>query len=100
MADFDIFNLQPSVISRDLTGKYILLYGKPKVGKTSFAVQSSKCLVCAFELGVNALAGTRYVPVDKWTTFKKLMSQLRKPQARELYDTIVIDTVSINKVVL
>lgn len=28
MADFDIFNLQPSVISRDLTGKYILLYGK------------------------------------------------------------------------
>lgn len=95
MADFDIFNLQPSVISRDLTGKYILLYGKPKVGKTSFAVQSSRCLVCAFELGVNALAGTRYIPMDKWSTFKKLMGQLRKPQAKELYDTIVIDTVSI-----
>lgn len=95
MADFDIFNLEPSVISRDLNGKYILLYGKPKVGKTSFAVKSSKCLVCAFEIGVNALAGTKYIPIDKWATFKKLMGQLRKPQARELYDTIVIDTASI-----
>ena len=30
MADIDIFSLQPSVISRDLKGKYILLYGAPK----------------------------------------------------------------------
>ena len=25
----DILNIQPSVISRDLRGKYVLLYGKP-----------------------------------------------------------------------
>lgn len=51
--------------------------------------------MCAFELGVNALAGTRYLPMTKWSDFKKILSQLRKPQAREMYDTIVIDTVSI-----
>lgn len=28
----DIFNIEPSVISRDLKGKYLLLYGRPKVG--------------------------------------------------------------------
>lgn len=28
----DILNIQPSVISRDLRGKYVLLYGKPKSG--------------------------------------------------------------------
>lgn len=26
----DILNIEPTVISRDLKGKYILLYGKPK----------------------------------------------------------------------
>ena len=26
----DIFNLQPTTISRDLKGKYICLFGKPK----------------------------------------------------------------------
>lgn len=96
MADnLNIFDLAPSVISRDLKGKYILLYGKPKCGKTSFAVQSPRALVCAFELGVNALAGTRYVPMAKWTDFKKIMKQLKDPRAKEMYDTIVIDTASI-----
>lgn len=28
--NIDILNLEPSVISRDLTGKYILLSGQPK----------------------------------------------------------------------
>lgn len=95
MADLDIFNLKPSVIDKSLKGKYILLYGKPKCGKTSFAVQAPRALVCAFELGVNALAGTKYVPILKWSDFKKILMQLRKPEAKEIYDTIVIDTVSL-----
>lgn len=95
MPDLDIFNLQPSVIDKSLKGKYILLYGKPKCGKTSFAVQAPRALVCAFELGVNALAGTKYVPILKWSDFKKVLMQLRKPEAKTIYDTIVIDTVSL-----
>lgn len=67
MVDLDIFKLQPSKISRDLRGKYILLYGAPKVGKTSFAVQAPKALVCAFEMGTNALAGTKVLPMLKWS---------------------------------
>ena len=27
----DILNIEPTVISRDLKGKYILIYGKPKI---------------------------------------------------------------------
>lgn len=92
MADIDIFNLTPSVIDRSLKGKYLLIYGASKIGKTSFAVQAPRTLTCAFELGLNALSGQRYVPIPKWTDFKKVLSQLRKPQAKEMYDTIVIDT--------
>ena len=92
MADIDIFNLTPSVIDRSVKGKYILIYGKSKSGKTSFAVQAPRTLTCAFELGLNALSGQYYIPMPKWSDFKKVLSQLRKPQAKELYDTIVIDT--------
>lgn len=92
MADINIFDLQPSVIDKSLKGKYILIYGASKIGKTSFAVQAPRTLTCAFELGLNALSGQKYVPIPKWVDFKKVISQLRKPQARELYDTIVIDT--------
>lgn len=31
MADIDIFSLQPPEISRSLKGKYMLIYGAPKV---------------------------------------------------------------------
>ena len=92
MADINIFELTPSVIDKSLRGKYILIYGKSKCGKTSFAVQAPRTLTCAFELGLNALSGQRYVPIPKWSDFKKVLSQLRKPQAKEMYDTIVIDT--------
>lgn len=30
MAKIDLMNLQPQMISKDLKGKYILLYGQPK----------------------------------------------------------------------
>jgi len=30
MADIDIFNISPNKISRDLKGKFILIYGEPK----------------------------------------------------------------------
>ena len=35
------------------------------------------------------------MPILRWTDFKKVLSQLRKPQAREMYDSIVVDTASI-----
>ena len=32
MADIDIFSLEPSKISRDLKGKFLLIYGEPFSG--------------------------------------------------------------------
>ena len=53
----DIFNIKPSVISRDLKGKYILIYGKEKSGKTTAAASFPKALLCAFERGYNGIGG-------------------------------------------
>lgn len=95
MANIDIFTLEPSKISRDLKGKFLLIYGQPKTGKSTFGSQLPRALFLNFEQGTNALAGIRGVPILRWTDFKKVLSQLRKPQAKEMYDSIVVDTASI-----
>ena len=93
--DLDIFSLEPSKISRDLKGKFLLIYGQPKTGKSTFGSQLPRSLFLNFEQGTNALAGIRSVPILRWSDFRKVLTQLRKPQAREMYDSIVVDTASI-----
>lgn len=95
MAGIDIFNLKKTVISKDLSGKYMLLYSKPKVGKTSFAAQIEKNLILATELGTNAIDNLSVVPILKWTDVKGVLKQLRDSRARELYNTITFDTITI-----
>lgn len=95
MAGIDIFNLKKTTISKDLSGKYILLYSKPKVGKTSFAAQLDKNLILATELGTNGLDNLSVVPIMKWVDVKNVLKQLRDPRAREMYDTVTFDTISI-----
>ena len=95
MAGIDILNLEPSVISRDLRGKFVCLYSLPKVGKTSLACQFPKNLLCGFEHGWNAISGAMAIDIKKWTDFKLILRQLEKPEAQEKYNTITIDTVGI-----
>ena len=91
----DILNLEPTVISRDLKGKYILLYGKPKSGKTTLAANFPNNLLVAFEKGYNAIANIKAVDINKWADFKLVLRQLEKPEAQAMYDTITIDTATI-----
>ena len=91
----DILSIQPSVISRDLRGKYVLLYGKPKSGKTTAACAFPNSLLVAFERGYNAIGGVRAVDITKWADWKMVLRQLEKPEAQKIYETIIIDTISI-----
>ena len=95
MANIDIFSLEPSKISRDLKGKFLLIYGQPKTGKSTFGSQLPRALFMNFEQGTNALAGIKSQPILRWTDAKKVLTQLRQPQAKEIFDTIVVDTASI-----
>lgn len=91
----DIFSIKPTTVSRSLSGKYILLYSKPKIGKTSFAAQLKRNLFLATEIGYNAIDGITALPISKWSDFRLAIKQLKDPRARELYDTVTIDTISI-----
>ena len=91
----DILSIQPSVISKDLRKKYILLAGQPKIGKTEFCSMAPDALIVAFEMGINARPGAMVQPVEKWSDFKLILRQLEKPEAKQKFSTICIDTVGI-----
>ena len=95
MAIVDILSIQPQVISRDLRSKYLLLAGAPKIGKTEFCTMAPDALVLAFEIGTNARPGAMIQKIDTWSTFKLVLRQLEKPEAKEKFATVCIDTVAI-----
>lgn len=95
MAIINLLDLQPTVISRDLKDKYILLYGRPKVGKTTFAAQCEGNLIFCFEKGVNFKAGIYALSVPTWSDFKVAVKQLKKPDVKAKFNTITLDTVTI-----
>lgn len=88
-----IFELQPSQVSLDIKEKTILLYGEPKVGKTTLLSQIPKALILDFE------DGTKYIPniftarISSWEEAQAVLRQLKSPKAKEMYEVIAMDTI-------
>ena len=88
----DLLALEPTKISRDLKGKFMLIYGEAKAGKTTLLSLLPKCLILATEIGYNALADKYVQPIMRWTDFKSVVKQLKKPEVQEKFEFIGIDT--------
>ena len=91
----DLLALQPHKVSRDLSGYITYIYGAPKCGKTTLAVQMEKALLVAFEPGYHALPGVMAQDVTSWAEMKQLYRQLKDPRVQEMYRCVIIDTIDI-----
>lgn len=91
----NLLNLEPTSISRDLKGKFLLVYGEAKVGKTTFAAHFPKPLLFAFEHGYNAISGIHAIDIFSWSDFKRYARQLKDEAIKEKFSTIIIDTIGI-----
>ena len=69
---FDLLNIKPHKVSRDLSGYITFVYGPPKTGKTTLASQMPDCLILAFERGYNALPGVIAQDVNSWGEMKQI----------------------------
>lgn len=95
MADFNLLDIQPHQVSRDLRGYSVFFYGEPKSGKTTIATKFPNHLLLAFEKGYNAIPGAMAQPINSWGEFRKVLRQLKDPKVQERFSTIIIDTADI-----
>lgn len=91
----NIFELTPNKVSRDLSNRKILIYSKPKAGKTTFAASGEKVLLIATETGYSDIPGVVAQDIYTWVDFKLVVRQLQKPEAKEEFSVIAIDTAAI-----
>ena len=91
----NLLDIQPHQISRDLSGYITYIYGAPKVGKTTLGAGMPKPLLLAFERGYNALAGIMVQDIMSWSDIKQVVRELKKPEVKEKFSTVIIDTVDI-----
>lgn len=72
-----------------------MLYGEPKSGKTTTASKFPNALLLAFEKGYNAIPGVMAKPVNSWGDYKKVLTELRDPEVKKVFQTVIIDTADI-----
>lgn len=66
-----------------------------KIGKTQLACSIPEALIMATEKGQNAIPGIYVQDIKTWSDAQMVVRQLKTPQAKEKFKTIVIDTFSI-----
>lgn len=97
MANFtldDLLNLEPTQLSRDLTGYITYVYGSPKVGKTTLA-RDMGALILSCEDGTRAMSGAYTVPMRSWADIRNIMRLCKDPKMKERYKAVALDTVDI-----
>lgn len=91
----NLLNIQPHKVSRDLSGYIVYIYGPGGTGKTTLASQLDSALLLAFERGYNALPGVFAQDITSWVEMKQVIRDLKKPEVKERFKSISIDTVDI-----
>ena len=90
-----LLNIKPHVVSRDLRGYSVLIYGDPKTGKTTTASKFPNALLLAFEKGYSAIPGVMAKDINSWGEFRSTLSELKDPAVKEMFHNIIIDTSDI-----
>lgn len=97
MANFsldDLLNLEPSKVSRDLTGYITYVYGAAKVGKTTLA-KDMGALIISCEDGTRAMTGAYAQIVQSWSDIKTIVRYLKDDRMKQRYKAIALDTVDV-----
>ena len=66
-----------------------------KLGKTTLATQMDGALLLAFEPGYHALPGVMAQDVTSWADMKQIFRELKKPEVKETFKAIIVDTIDI-----
>lgn len=87
--------IKPVKVSTDLSSYSTLIYGEPKIGKTTFVhdLYGDRVLMLMTEKRYKTLGGAHVQYIGNWTEFTTALVQLRDPAVKEMYDVVAIDTI-------
>lgn len=90
----DLTQISPQKVSTDLATYTSMLYGMPKVGKSTFYFElfGKRAIFARTEKGSKAIPGLMGQDIANWSDFMKFKMQLKRKEVRALYDAVVIDT--------
>lgn len=91
----DLLSIKPVKISTDLSSYSMFIYGDVKSGKSTFVneLYGDRVLNIMTESRYKTIVGAHVQVVHSWSEFLMVMSQIRKPEVKKLYDVISVDTV-------
>ena len=91
---FDLENLEPQKVSKDISSYTFMLYAPPKFGKTTFCHKlfGEKALFIRTEKGTKVLAGLYGVDVASWSDMMMLKTKLLQLKGKLKQNVLVIDT--------
>lgn len=97
MANFtldSLINMEPSVVSRDLSGYITYVFGAPKVGKSTLA-KDMGALILSFEDGTRAMSGAYAQIMQSWGDVRTIARLAKDPRFKERYKALAIDTIDV-----
>ena len=92
----DIKKLEGNVVTSSMHDKIWLFYGPPGTWKTTVATGNpERTLLIAYEIGYKFIPGVKAINATNWHALKDVIRQLQDEEVKEMYDTIVIDTIGL-----
>lgn len=90
----DLANIEPQKVSTDLTTYTSMLYGSPKVGKSTFYYElfGKRAIFGRTEKGSKAIPGLMGQDIANWSDFMKFKQQLKRKEVKAMFDAVVLDT--------
>lgn len=82
-------------VSADPAQYSTFVYGPVKIGKSTFVHKmfGDRVLMVMTEMRDRGLTGAKTIPINSWSEYLQLGRLLKKPEMKERFDVIAIDTV-------
>ena len=88
----NLLDIKPHEVSTNLREYVICLLGVAGSGKTTTALGAPNAILGAAEIGYKSIPGTIAAPLKTWTDVLSFAAQLRKPEVKERFETVVLDS--------
>ena len=90
----NLLEIEPNKVPTSPEEYSTFIYGPPKIGKTTLAYDmfGDRALFVATEDRHKALPGAMIQRVTNWAEFLNVLAQLNRPEVRERFDAVIIDT--------